>query len=83
MAKQRRGFNPLHQLAASVLAGETTEFPWTILRSTYFKARWERAASRDLARWAEAYGIEVTTEQRSAGRHASGVEWVRFSVRNR
>lgn len=61
MAK-RRHVDPLVQLAASVLARETTEIPWSLLRHTYFTAKWERAAVRHLARWAESYGIRVNVQ---------------------
>jgi hypothetical protein len=52
--------------------------PWPFLRSTYFTSEW--AAARHLAQWAAEYGIDVSTEQRSAGPHTSEVEWVRFVV---
>lgn len=79
MAKKRR-IDPLEQLATSVLAGETTEFPWAILRSTYFTAKWDRAAARDIAQWADRYRIRVSKEQHSAGPNTSGAEWIRFSL---
>jgi hypothetical protein len=75
MAKRGR-INALDQLAASVLAGETTEFPWEILRSTYFTAKWDRAAARHLAQWAEKHGIGVAIE----GHNAGSDTWIRFSV---
>lgn len=73
------GVDPLHQLAASVQAGETTEFPWALLRCIYFNVLSEPAAARRLARWASEYGIEVRTEQRNAGAHDFDIEWVRFN----
>lgn len=75
MAK-RRHVDPLVQLAASVLARETTEIPWVLLRHTYFTARWERAAVRHLARWAEKYGISVNIRQGNA----RDERWIRFTV---
>lgn len=54
--------------------------PWPFLRSTYFTSEWDLAAARHLAQWAAEYGIDVSTEQRSAGPHTSEVEWVRFVV---
>lgn len=79
MARRKR-IDARHQLAASVLAGETTEVPWSILRSTYFTAKWDRTAARHLTQWADKYGIEVRTEQRNAGPHSSDAEWLRFRV---
>jgi hypothetical protein len=70
MAK-RRPVDPLQQLAASVLARETTEFPWTILRGAYFTAKWDRAAARHLAQWADKYRIRVRAERRVAGSNTS------------
>jgi hypothetical protein len=75
MAKRGR-INALDQLAASVLAGETAEFPGDILRSTYFTAKWDRAAARHLAQWAEKHGIGVAIE----GHNAGSDTWIRFSV---
>ena len=55
---------------------ETAEFPWDILRSTYFTAKWDRAAARHLAQWAEKHGIGVAIE----GHNAGSDTWIRFSV---
>lgn len=79
MAKRRR-IDPLAQLAASVLAGETTEFPWGTLRSIYFPATWDRVAARQLSQWADKYGIEVRSERRNADPRTSEMEWIRFRV---
>ncbi len=75
--RRRRQLDPLAQLAASVLARETTEFPWGLLRSMYFTAKWERAAMRDLALWADRHGIGVSVDQGDARSDT----WVRFRVR--
>lgn len=75
MARKRR-IDPLAQLAASVLARETTEIPWGLLRHAYFSGKWDRAALRHLSAWADKYGIAVSIEERNARRDA----WVRFRV---
>lgn len=73
----RKGrLDPLAQLTASVLTGETTEIPWSVLRSTYFTAKWDRAAARDLSLWGDKHGIGVRVEQRDPRRDT----WIRFSV---
>lgn len=69
----------LELLATSVIRGETTEFPWTVLRQTYFAARSNRGASRQLAQWAAAHGIGVIIEHRPAIQHDSETEWIRFT----
>ncbi len=71
--------DPLAQLAASVLARETTEFPWRLLRSMYFTTKWDRAAVRHLTQWADRHGIGVTIEPGQAARDT----WIRFSVPRR
>lgn len=72
----RRRVDPLGQLAASVLARETTEIPWGLLRQTYFTAKWDRSAVRQLGEWAERYGIRVSIEQP----HPTPGTRIRFSV---
>jgi hypothetical protein len=72
----RRRVDPLAQLAASVLARETTEIPWTLLRTTYFVMKWNPAALRHLRTWAEKHGIAVSIEAPPAGPDAC----VRFRV---
>ena len=59
------------ELAISVLRGETTALPWRFLRAVYFK---RSAARREIAIWADKYGIRVATEQRDGDR------WVRFVI---
>lgn len=70
MAKRKR-LDPLVQLAASVLAQETTEMPWGFLRHTYFTAKGDGAAARHLSEWADKYGIRVSVDGRNARRDPS------------
>lgn len=75
MVRKRR-LDPRVQLAASVLVGETTEFPWAVLRSTYFTAKSDSAAARDLVLWGDEYGIGVMLEHREPPHE----RWILFSV---
>lgn len=79
MARRKR-IDARHQLAASVLAGETTEVPWSILRSTYFTAKWDRTAARTSHTVGRQVRNRRRTEQRNAGPHSSDAEWLRFRV---
>ena len=72
----KRRIDPLAQLAASVLARETTEIPWALLRHTYLLMKWNPAALRHLASWAERHGIAVSVEGRTGAPDAR----VRFTV---
>ena len=71
----KRRIDPLAQLAASVLARET-EIPWALLRHTYLVMKWNPAALRHLASWAERHGIAVSVEGRTGAPDAR----VRFTV---
>lgn len=73
---RKRPIDPLAQLAASVLARETTELPWRLLRHSYFTGRWEREALRGLKRWAEKHGITVDIERSNGPDDTS----IRFSI---
>jgi hypothetical protein len=77
--RKKKGSIRLHQLAMAVLAGETTSFPWMLLRSAYFTEPSDADAARRLAQWAKKYGIEVSPERPNSGPHNSD-KWLRFSV---